>query len=70
MRSQGFLLVTFANNDLNNRGGEEAETCEQEVDETGLPQWEVLLFLTSCELGPKRPSVRGRWRLGSLTRGT
>lgn len=41
MRSQSCLLVAFADDDLDNRGGEEAETCEQGVDKTGLPRSKV-----------------------------
>lgn len=53
MRSQSCLLVAFANDDLDNRGGEEAETCEQEVDETGLPRWEVYCFLRNVNYVPR-----------------
>lgn len=58
MRSQSCLLVAFADDDLDNRGGEEAERCEQGVDETGLPRWEVHYFLRNVNWVPRDRGVR------------
>lgn len=67
MSSHFGLLLAFSNVDLDNRGSKEADRCEQRVDKSHLPRWEVYFVLRHADWGAGDLVVDcDRWSWGAL----
>lgn len=53
MSRHGGLLIAFANDNLDDRRGKEARRCDQRVEKTSLPRWEVRWGLRHLDMTKK-----------------